>query len=246
MKSLKIQQIQRRLLEWYRNHQRRLPWRASADPYRIWVSEVMLQQTQIKTVVPYFENFLNRFPDVYHLAAADQQDVLKAWEGMGYYARARNLHRAAKIIVSQHNGQVPANWEAIHSLPGVGDYIAAAVLSIAYHQPCAVVDGNVKRVLARLNKIKDPANRSSSYKTFKAAAEDLLARDDPGTFNQALMELGSTQCKLKNPACDTCPLQSFCRAFLDNTVAEYPRRLKPRQGRCTTLPWAWSIKTGSC
>lgn len=226
MESRDIKQIQKRLLDWYRDHHRSLPWRETDDPYQIWVSEVMLQQTQIKTVRPYFEQFLTRFPDVQHLAAADQQDVLKAWEGMGYYARARNLHRAAKMIISEHKGKVPDNWETIHSLPGVGDYIAAAVLSIAYNQPCAAVDGNVKRVLARLNRIEDPANRSSSYKTFKVAAENLLDHYHPGTFNQALMELGSTICKPKNPACNTCPLQTFCGAFLDNAVANYPQRIK--------------------
>ena len=177
MKSRDIKHIQKRLLDWYRNHQRHLPWREAADPYRIWVSEVMLQQTQIKTVVPYFEEFLTRFPDVEQLAAANQQDVLKAWEGMGYYARARNLHRAARMILAKHNGQIPDSWEVIRRLPGVGEYIAAAVLSIAYNQPCAVVDGNVKRVLARLNKIKDPVNRSSANRKFKAAAERLDRRE---------------------------------------------------------------------
>jgi A/G-specific adenine glycosylase len=226
MKTGDIKQIQRRLLDWYHRHQRRLPWREATDPYHIWVSEVMLQQTQIKTAVPCFEKFINRFPNVQQLAAASQQDVLKAWEGMGYYARARNLHRAAELILSKHNGKVPDSWEAIRSLPGVGEYIAAAVLSIAYDQPWAVVDGNVKRVLGRLNKIKDPVNRSSAYKTFKAAAERLLDHRRPGTFNQALMEFGSIRCKPKHPACDTCPIQSFCNAFLDHAVTEYPRRIK--------------------
>lgn len=227
MNDQNIKKIQKRLLHWYQRHHRMLPWRATSDPYCIWVSEVMLQQTQTKTVLSYFDKFITQFPNVQCLAASDLQDVLKAWEGMGYYARARNLHRAAKIIVSEHNSKIPDNWTSIRRLPGVGDYIAAAVLSIAYNQPCAVVDGNVKRVLARLYKIKAPVNKSSSDKTFKAAGKGLLDLGRPGTFNQAVMELGATLCNPKSPACNNCPLQSFCRAFKDNLVAEYPKRIKP-------------------
>ncbi len=225
MKTKDIHHIQKHLNHWFRNHQRVLPWRETDDPYRIWISEVMLQQTQIKTVLPYFQKFLIHFPNVQRLAVSRLQDVLKVWEGMGYYARARNLHRAAKIILSEHSGEVPDTWESIRKLPGVGDYIAAAVLSIAYNQPFAVVDGNVKRVLARLNKFEAPVNRSSSYKTFKAASERLLDHRSPGTFNQAMMELGATRCVPKNPVCDICPIQRFCRAFQDGAVAQYPKRI---------------------
>jgi A/G-specific adenine glycosylase len=224
MRNKDINQLQKRLNHWYQNHHRMLPWRETDDPYRIWVSEVMLQQTQIKTVLPYYKEFLIHFPNVQRLASAKLQGVLKVWEGLGYYARARNLHRAAKKILVDHNGKVPDTWETIRKLPGVGDYIAAAVLSIAYHQPFAVVDGNVKRVLSRLHKFEEPVNRSSSYKTFKAASERLLDRRRSGIFNQAMMELGATCCIPKKPACDICPIQRFCRAFQDGTVAEYPKR----------------------
>lgn len=202
-----------------------LPWRDTEDPYRIWISEVMLQQTQTMTVLPYFQRFLVHFPNIQRLATSNLQEVLKAWEGMGYYARARNLHRAARIIFSEHNGKVPDTWESIRKLPGVGDYIAAAVLSIAFNKPYAVVDGNVKRVLARLNRLGAPVNRSSSYKTFKAVSERLLDHRNPGTFNQALMELGATCCTPKKPACDICPIQRYCRAFKEGAVAEFPKRI---------------------
>ncbi len=212
-------------MQWYHNHQRTLPWRETEDPYRIWVSEVMLQQTQTTTVLSYFQKFIIHFPNLGRLAAANLQEVLKVWEGMGYYARARNLHSAAKIILAAHNGNVPDTWESIRKLPGVGDYIAAAVLSIAFNKPYAVVDGNVKRVLARLNMLTAPVNRSSSYKTFKTASERLLDRRSPGIFNQAMMELGATCCTPKKPACDICPIQRFCRAFQEKAVAEYPKRI---------------------
>jgi A/G-specific adenine glycosylase len=222
--SKSVKQFQTALSGWYRKHHRRLPWRETACPYRIWVSEVMLQQTQVKTVLRYYHPFLAAFPHITHLAGTDTQAVLKVWEGLGYYARARNLHRAAQIVCDRHNGRIPSNPTDFQKLPGVGDYIAAAVQSIAFGRPLAVVDGNVKRVLARLNQIQAPVNQSSSYRHLKAIATQLLDRTQPGQFNQAMMELGATVCRPQKPGCDNCPVQFFCMAFQEKTVSEYPRR----------------------
>ena len=219
-------QIRNLLIEWYRRHHRRLPWRETRSPYRIWVSEVMLQQTQVQTVLPYYKLFLQVFPDVKTLADADLQAVLKVWEGLGYYARARNMHRAAKDILQKHNGKFPDSPKALRKLPGVGDYIASAVLSIAFDQPYAVVDGNVKRVLARLYELPAPVNKSSSYKTFTAAAENLLDHRQPDIFNQALMELGALVCTPKKPDCRHCPIHSLCRAFRTGSVEHFPKRIR--------------------
>jgi A/G-specific adenine glycosylase len=221
-----INQTRKLLIKWYRRHHRRLPWRETKSPYRIWVSEVMLQQTQVQTVLPYYQQFLHDFPDLKTLANADLQAVLKAWEGLGYYARARNMHRAAKEILQRHNGEFPDFRDALRELPGVGDYIASAVLSIAFNQPYAVVDGNVKRVLSRLCELSEPVNKSFSYKTFKAAAEGLLDHRQPGIFNQALMELGALVCTPKNPDCRDCPIRSRCRAFQTQRVEQFPKRIR--------------------
>jgi len=222
------EELQKRLIRWYLEKRRPLPWRETSDPYRIWLSEVMLQQTQVNTVIPYYHRFLKKFPDLQLLAQADQQKVLKMWEGLGYYARARNLHKAAQTVVMEHQGEVPSNWEAFKKLPGVGDYIAAAVLSIAFHRPCAVVDGNVKRVLARLRLLREPVNTSSAHKIFKAAAEKLLDRDDPATFNQAIMELGALVCAPRKPDCVNCPVRPGCRAYQTGNVDAYPKRIATR------------------
>ncbi len=226
MMGEEIDQTRRLLMEWYRRYHRRLPWRETRSPYRIWVSEVMLQQTQVQTVLPYYRQFLHDYPTVKALANADLQAVLKTWEGLGYYARARNMHRAANDILQKHGGKFPDSREALGELPGVGDYIAAAVLSIAFGQPYAVVDGNVKRVLSRLYKVSEPVNKSFSYPIFKAAAEKLLDRDHPGMFNQALMELGALVCTPKNPDCRQCPIHSLCRAYLTGCVKQFPKRVR--------------------
>ncbi len=228
MKKKDIARFQKALVAWYLDNQRALPWRNTDDPYSIWISEVMLQQTQVNTVLPYYRAFLIKFPTVKRLARAKLQEVLKIWEGLGYYARARNLHRAAGIVHREFNGVIPADWETFHKLPGVGDYIAAAVLSIAYDQPYAVVDGNVKRVLARLQCIDVPANIAASAKTFRTTAENLKDNRVPGTYNQALMELGALICKPKAPLCETCPVQLFCEAYETGTVPAYPRKTARR------------------
>jgi A/G-specific adenine glycosylase len=188
----------------------------------------MLQQTQVNTVLPYYRKFLELFPGLERLAAADLQTVLKAWEGMGYYARARNLHQAAKTLVKEHGGNIPADPAGFRRLPGVGDYIASAVLSIAFNQGHAVVDGNVKRVLSRLLTIGAPVNKSVSYKVYKNAAQELLDPQMPGIFNQALMELGAVICKPKLPECGRCPIQSNCLAFRQQNVDAYPKRVKTK------------------
>lgn len=228
LKTKQVGPIRDRLIHWYQRNHRHLPWRETKDPYPIWVSEVMLQQTQVKTVLPYYHEFLSVFPDLDHLANADLQDVLRVWEGLGYYARARNLHRAAKVILEAYSGRIPSTWSEFRKLPGVGDYIAAAVQSIAFEQSHAVVDGNVKRVLARLLKIGAPVNKSASAKTFKKASSDLMDSLQPGIFNQAIMELGATVCKPQNPHCSICPLQSFCLAYQSHKVDEYPKRVKSK------------------
>ena len=223
-----IRGLRRRLLAWYEKNRRRLPWRETRDPYRIWVSEVMLQQTQVQTALPYYRRFLRQLPTLRSLAGADLGAVLKLWEGLGYYARARNLHRAARMLTADGNGPIPDRWEEFRALPGVGDYIAAAVLSIAFDRPHAVVDGNVKRVLARLRMIAAPANQSASRKIFQAEADRLLDARRPGDFNQALMELGALVCTPAAPNCAACPLIECCCAHRSGAVGRYPRRVASR------------------
>ena len=225
--SKEIQTFRKALIEWYQANKRKLPWRNTEDPY-LYGFQVMLQQTQVATVVPYYHRFLQRFEDLECLARANSQAVLKAWEGLGYYARARNLHRAASIVLKEHRGVVPNRWAEFRRLPGVGDYIAAAVMSLAFEKPYPVVDGNVKRVLARLLVIKDPVNKASSAKNFKEVAGTLLDQKRPGTFNQAMMELGAVVCKPQQPLCGNCPVQKNCRANQAGEVLNYPIKLKKR------------------
>ena len=216
--------IRTHLLAWYATHRRRLPWRETSDPYAIWVSEVMLQQTQVATAIPYYQRFMDRFPTPAHLAAADIQQVLKLWEGLGYYARARNLHRAAGQVVAHFEGRVPDDPELFRSLPGVGDYIAAAVLSIAFNRVMPVVDGNVKRVLARLLEMDTPVNGPNAHDMFREPAGRLICHDRPADFNQAIMELGALICRPHNPDCSHCPIRGHCLAFCHGTTATYPHR----------------------
>lgn len=216
--------IRKALNAWYRQHRRPLPWRETGDPYRIWLSEVMLQQTQVKTVIPYYERFIAAFPDPVRLAQAKPRTVLKLWEGLGYYRRAHHLMAAARRITREWEGRVPDERAAFRSLPGVGDYIANAVLSIAFHQPWAVVDGNVKRVLARLFLVDAPVNRPSAHPRYQAIADRLLDRDDPATHNQAVMELGALVCTPRQPACSACPLAFRCRARIEGGHERYPLR----------------------
>src|SRR5512147_1495639 len=198
-------QVRAALLRWFAAHRRSLPWRETRDPYRIWISEIMLQQTRVAAVFEHYAEFLRRFPDVQSLAAAKLPDVLAAWSGLGYYRRARALHQAARDVVRIHHGKLPESAEALASLPGIGRYTAAAIASIAFHQPCAVVDGNVERVLCRFF-----GWRGQSLSRIWGAAQQLLSRRSPGNFNQAIMELGALVCLPGRPRCDLCPVRKLC------------------------------------
>lgn len=201
------------LLRWFGRHARQLPWRVDPrDPYAVWVSEVMLQQTRVGSVVPFFERFMRRFPSVSSLARADLDGVLKLWSGLGYYRRARSLHTAACEIVARHNAAIPNTFRELLRLPGVGNYTAAAIASIAFAQPVAVIDGNVCRVLARLRAIRRPVDGSSSHRAFAAVAQRLVPKCDPGRFNEAMMELGALVCTPKRPSCEKCPWRKHCQA----------------------------------
>jgi A/G-specific adenine glycosylase len=211
--------LRKRLLAWFERRARDLPWRRTSDPYRIWVSEIMLQQTRVAAVIPYYERFLERFPDVRMLASAEESEVLALWSGLGYYSRARNLLRAARMI--HESGRFPRSYEEFRSLPGVGEYTAAAIASIAFGEPRAVVDGNVRRVLSRLScGAEDPAR----------LAQKLLDRQRPGDFNQALMELGAEVCRPRSPRCDVCPVARYCQARRQGRQSEFPER-RPRAPR---------------
>ena len=212
------------LLDWYRRGCRDLPWRRTQDPYRIWVSEIMLQQTRAQAVIPYYQRFLDRFPTVEALAAAAEEEVLALWAGLGYYSRARNLLRAARQAVA--GGGFPREYAAIRELPGIGDYTAAAVASIAFGLPHAVVDGNVLRVVARLT--NDPADIAAARtrERFRATVQEWMGRQNPGTFNQALMELGATVCLPSNPLCRQCPVAAGCGARQAGTAAQLPVKLR--------------------
>lgn len=214
--------LNRRLLSWYRRHQRELPWRTTKDPYRIWISEVMLQQTQVDTAIPYYHRFLKTFPDVYTLARAPLQNVLKIWENLGYYSRARNLHAAAKIIEENFGGRMPEHPNDIQKLPGIGTYSAGAILSIAYGKALPAVDGNVRRILCRLFAIRKPPNDTQEQKRLHKMAAFLVPDRHPGDFNQALMDLGATICKPKNPDCSRCPLSGLCQARIKNLQHALP------------------------
>jgi A/G-specific adenine glycosylase len=212
--------VRRRLLDWYGRARRDLPWRRDRDPYRIWVSEIMLQQTRAAAAAPYYVRFLERFPDVASLAAAAEPEVLAAWSGLGYYSRARNLHRAARALAAA--GDFPRDVAALRRLPGVGDYTAAAIASIAFGLPHAAIDGNVLRVLSRLVAERGNIGAAGIRRRLSLAAEKLLDREHPGEFNQALMELGATVCLPRRPRCEVCPLTRYCEARRRGIEDELP------------------------
>lgn len=216
--------VSTKLVEWYRQSHRDLPWRNTSDPYAVWVSEIMLQQTQVATVLPYYARFLEQYPSITALAQAPLDEVLKAWEGLGYYARARNLHKAAQCIVKDYGGVFPQTFEAVHALPGIGQSTAGAILTFAFKQPHAILDGNVKRVLARLYAIEQPVQEPKTADILWEKSRALLP-DNPETaydFNQAIMELGATICTPKNPECSRCPWQQNCHAFTQGRQDELP------------------------
>ena len=219
------------LLAWYDCHRRELPWRAPpgecTDPYKVWLSEIMLQQTTVAAVKPYFEAFLSRWPSVAHLSQASRDEVLRQWAGLGYYSRAHNLHACAKIVAEKFDGNFPGTETALLRLPGVGPYTAAAIAAIAFGQPAAAVDGNIERVVARLFAIKTPLPEAKT--SIRAKARQLVPHSRPGDFTQAMMDLGAILCTPKNPSCNICPLGNFCLGHASGDPAALPRRVPPRK-----------------
>ena len=211
---------------WYSNNKRDLPWRQTKDPYYIWLSEIILQQTQVKQGLPYYEAFKSEFPSVQMLAQADEDKVLKLWQGLGYYSRARNLHATAKYVANDLQGEFPNNFNELIKLKGVGDYTASAIASICFNEPTAVVDGNVYRVLSRYFGIETPINSTKGTKEFKELAQELIDKEQPAEFNQAIMEFGATQCKPNNPDCHICPFKDSCVAFNQDRILELPVKIK--------------------
>ena len=240
--AVELPTFQAQLLGWFAEAKRDLDWRRTRDPYRVWISEIMLQQTRVAAVLPYYRRFLKRFPTVDALAQACRESVLRLWAGLGYYSRARNLHRAAKEIVARHGGEFPRRMEEALALPGIGHYTAAAVLSIAYGEPHAVLDGNVARVLARLGVIRGDLRRPKRWRALAAAANGMLPEQDAaaaslsasvsGDWNQAMMELGATLCTPRTPQCTACPVAHWCRAYALGIALRLPtQRRKPKPVR---------------
>ena len=219
------------LIEWYQTIKRDLPWRKDQDPYKVWVSEIMLQQTQVDTVIPYFNHFINRFPTPVALAEANEDEVLKAWEGLGYYSRARNLHAAVKEVAASYDGKVPTDKEKLQSLKGIGPYTLGAIMSIAYGEPEPAVDGNVMRVLSRVFIIEHDIKKVATRKIFEALVRQLIDPKRPSDFNQGLMELGALICKPTQPKCNECPLKSLCLAHEQGIETTLPVKTKTKKQR---------------
>ncbi len=225
---MRLSSLQSRLLAWYNKNKRTLPWRGHHDPYAVWVSEIMLQQTRVETVIPYFERWINLFPSVHVLAEASEQDVLNAWEGLGYYSRARNLHKAAKMLVRDYGGDLPRSAAELLRLPGIGKYTAGAIASIAFGADEPALDGNLKRVYARLFDVTEPVDSPRGEKRLWEIARQNLPKGRAGDFNQALMDLGSAICLPQHPRCLLCPVMDLCRARENGTQALRPVK-KPKR-----------------
>ena len=213
------------LVQWYRQNKRDLPWRNTHDAYVIWLSEIILQQTRVEQGMPYFYRFTEKYPDVKSFAAASEDDILKLWQGLGYYSRGRNMLKTAKHIQEQYQGNFPRSYDELIKLKGIGEYTAAAISSFSANEAKAVVDGNVYRVIARYFGIDEPINSTGGKKTFQAIADELLNKEQPGLHNQAMMEFGAMLCKPKNPACGTCPVRTGCYAFLNNAINALPVKI---------------------
>lgn len=227
------QSFSRGLLDWYERHKRPLPWRATSDPYIIWLSEIILQQTRVEQGLPYFHRFLENYPTVEDLAEAPLDQVLKHWEGLGYYSRARNMHRAAQQVAKERRGVFPDTAQELAQLPGVGPYTSRAIASMAYGEAVAVLDGNVFRVLSRLEADARPINKPQHRALFQEMVEQRLDQDRPGAFNQAMMELGALLCTPRKPNCGQCPVQEHCKAYAEGRQEKYPvkERKKPKRHR---------------
>lgn len=219
------------LIQWYLQNKRDLPWRNTGDPYAIWLSEIMLQQTRVAQGMPYFFSFMEAFPTVFDLAKVDEEQVLKLWQGLGYYSRARNMHKTAQIIASDYNGKFPDNYNDLLHLKGIGQYTAAAIASFAFHEKVPVVDGNVFRVLSRYFDVETDISSSGAKKEFAALAFELMPDDNPGLFNQAIMEFGALQCVPKNPDCSICIFNTSCVALQKNKVNQLPIKTKKTKVR---------------
>ncbi|OZM57069.1 A/G-specific adenine glycosylase [Lottiidibacillus patelloidae] len=226
-----IEGFQTDLISWFENEQRILPWRENKDPYRVWVSEIMLQQTKVDTVIPYYNRFMELFPTTKHLAEAEEERVLKAWEGLGYYSRARNLQAAVREVVERYGGTVPNDPEKIANLKGVGPYTTGAISSIAYDLPEPAVDGNVMRVLSRVFFITEDIAKQKTRKLFEEIVRTIISKDNPSAFNQGLMELGALICTPKSPSCLLCPVQEHCKAFAEGVEDELPIKSKKKAPR---------------
>ena len=219
------------LLRWYKKHARELPWRETRDPYVIWLSEVILQQTRVEQGLPYFHRFTEAFPTVRDLARAKEEKVMKLWQGLGYYSRARNLHKAAKVVANEYQGKFPRTFDELRSLPGIGDYTAAAIASFAFDQAVAVVDGNVFRFLSRCFGIDTPIDSPRAKREFRELAESLMEGHAPHLFNQAIMEFGAISCKSAQPLCASCPFRDTCHAFQRDLITKLPVKAKKQKVR---------------
>jgi A/G-specific adenine glycosylase len=223
--------ISRLLTNWYKTQKRTLPWRETKDPYKIWISEIILQQTRVEQGINYYYKFINKFPDIYSLGNAEIDEVLKLWQGLGYYNRAKNMYHTAKTIINDYNGMIPGSYNELLRLKGIGPYTAAAIASFAFNESVAVVDGNVKRVLTRIYGVDTPVNSTKGEKEIKEIANHIIDPQNPGEHNQAIIEFGALQCIPKNPWCQSCPLSEICLAYNQNLIQNLPVKTTPKKKR---------------
>ncbi len=232
-----------KIVGWYQSHHRNLPWRNTPDPYKIWLSEIILQQTRVAQGLPYYQRFVKNFPNIKSLAGAKEQDILRLWQGLGYYSRARNLHRCAKEVVANHKGKFPQSFKELQALPGIGVYTAAAIASFAFHERVAVIDGNVYRVLSRIFGIDHDIASVAGRKYFSELANRLISAESPGLHNQAMMEFGALHCHPRNPHCDECPFVKTCYAFQHDQVDVFPVKSKKQKAKHRFFNY-WVIRKG--